>query len=954
MDFRDQLSGRDENLAAARLLDVVERDATKDTDEQGLADLVGLGLGQQHALVVAAVLLAHDDVLANVDETAREVTGVGGTEGGVGKSLAGSVRGDEELQHVVSVLERRRDRQLDDFSLRVGHESLHTDHLRHLAPASAGAGLDHRVRRVVLRERLLGVLRDAVLDLVPDLHDRLVALGSGEQSLAEVVVDLDDAGAALGHELRLLRDGRKVAHAPRVTGGGRVLEPGLLHLVQEPGRELRAVLLKGELHDVRQFLLSHRLVHEGDVVREQLVGDEAADRGHDQRAVLEAHADPVAHRDPSHLLGVVRVGLGRERLHRLLVGLPHRHGDGEDAPRDVLSRGCHRAAVGRLQEVLRGKHQVASLAFGLLGQRHVHGHLVSVEVGVVRLAHERMDLDRLALDEHRAERLDAEAVERRSAVEEDERVLGDLFQDVPHLRAVGLDEPVGRADVVDVLALDELGDDERAEQLERHLLRDAALVELEVRADHDDGASGVVDALSEQVLAEPSLLSLQLVGERLQLALLSGGGDDRLRGARAVVDERVHGLLEHALLVAGNDFRRVELLQAAQAVVSVDDAAVQVVQIGRGEAAAVEGDHRAQVRRNHRQGLEHHPPRLELVDVERLHQLQAAHQAVALGGRGVLHVLLDLGHGGLEIHAAEHLLHGLGADAGLEDVAVLERPVMERLLGDDLQRLELLQLLLHHVEVLLELGELLVADLLEVARLRLDLLLVVRELLAEAVHVALEFALDHLGLALVLLLHLLLRERLRLLIHVGDDEAGEVDDLLKRLHREVEHRSDLGRNAAEEPDVRHRGGELDVAHALAADDAVCDLHAALVADDSLEADLLVLAAVAFPVLGRPEDFLGEQPALLRLLGSVVDGFRLLNLAVAPAADGVRAGHAEADGVEVGDLQCVLLLKHIGRCWSKRTYLFRDLLFSGKFDFLSVPHELNVQTQTLEFADEHVE
>jgi hypothetical protein len=46
----------------------------------------------------------------------------------------------------------------------------------------------------------------------------------------------------------------------------------------------------------------------------------------------------------------------------------------------------------------------------------VHGHLVAVEVGVEGGADQRVELDRLALDQHRLEGLDAEAVQRRRAV----------------------------------------------------------------------------------------------------------------------------------------------------------------------------------------------------------------------------------------------------------------------------------------------------------------------------------------------------------------------------------------------------------------------------------------------------------------------------------------------------------------------------------------------------------
>jgi hypothetical protein len=63
----------------------------------------------------------------------------------------------------------------------------------------------------------------------------------------------------------------------------------------------------------------------------------------------------------------------------------------------------------------------------------VHGHLVAVEVGVVGGADERVDADGLALDEHRLEGLDGEAVEGGGAVEQHRVALGDLLEDVPHL-----------------------------------------------------------------------------------------------------------------------------------------------------------------------------------------------------------------------------------------------------------------------------------------------------------------------------------------------------------------------------------------------------------------------------------------------------------------------------------------------------------------------------------------
>ena len=86
-----------------------------------------------------------------------------------------------------------------------------------------------------------------------------------------------------------------------------------------------------------------------------------------------------------------------------------------------------------------------------------------------------------------------------------------LFEHVPHFGDLLLDHLLGLLDGGDQAALFELVVDERLEQLERHLLRQAALVQLQLGTDDDHRTAGVVDALAEQVLAEPALLALERV-----------------------------------------------------------------------------------------------------------------------------------------------------------------------------------------------------------------------------------------------------------------------------------------------------------------------------------------------------------------------------------------------------------------------------------------------------------
>ena len=124
----------------------------------------------------------------------------------------------------------------------------------------------------------------------------------------------------------------------------------------------------------------------------------------------------------------------------------------------------------------------------------------------------------------------------------------------------------------------------RLEQLQGHPPGQAALVQLQLRPDDDDRAAGVVDPLAQEVLAEASLLALEHVREGLQLVIASSGHS---AAAAAVVDERVHRLLEHSLLVTNNDLRRSQLQQTLQAVVAVDHAPIEVIEVAGGEATAI-------------------------------------------------------------------------------------------------------------------------------------------------------------------------------------------------------------------------------------------------------------------------------------------------------------------------------------------------------------------------------
>src|SRR3989337_2326070 len=95
-----------------------------------------------------------------------------------------------------------------------------------------------------------------------------------------------------------------------------------------------------------------------------------------------------------------------------------------------------------------------------------------------------------------------------------DRMLFDhLFENVPDFRPLALDHFLGALDGGGKPLFLKLVEDEGLEELECHLLRQTALVELEVRADDDHRTARVVHAFAEEVLTEPSLLALEHVRE---------------------------------------------------------------------------------------------------------------------------------------------------------------------------------------------------------------------------------------------------------------------------------------------------------------------------------------------------------------------------------------------------------------------------------------------------------
>src|SRR5215472_2522667 len=245
----------------------------------------------------------------------------------------------------------------------------------------------------------------------------------------------------------------------------------------------------------------------------------------------------------------------------------------------------------------------------------------------------------------------------------------DVFQDVPDHRFLLLHHFLGLLDGGAVALGLQLVIDEGLEQLEGHFLRQTALIELELRANHDNRAAGIVHALAEQVLAETALLALEGVRQRLERPVVRAAQD---AAAAAIVKQGVDGLLEHALLVAHDHVRGMQLHELLQAVVAVDVAAIQIVEVGSGEPPAVQRHQGAQFRRQHRDDVENHPLGLVAALAESFEHLQTLGVLDALLERGVgLHFVAKFIGQLVDFDAAEQFLDGFRAHFGGELARIL-------------------------------------------------------------------------------------------------------------------------------------------------------------------------------------------------------------------------------------------------------------------------------------------
>ena len=468
---------------------------------------------------------------------------------------------------------------------------------------------DHRVGDIVVR-------------VGPGIDHLVVPFPEGDYAAVVRLREPVHVLLGLAEDLLLLDRDFHVIESDGNAGLRRVAEPEVLELVEERRGVLESREPERPEDEVPQGTLAQRLVHVRHPGGQDRVEEGASDAGHDPLPLDLAVVGLLVDEQPNRQVVVrrprLRAQISRFQRHFNLVRarevreVRSRRVFVEVRPNlrhvvasedHVLGRRRDRPAVRGFQDVVARQHEDPRLELRLERQRNVHRHLVAVEVRVERRAHERVNADGLPLHEHRLEGLDPQPVKRRGPVQEHRVVLDDVLEDLVDRRVFEFDELLGALHGLRVQPPLEFVDDERLEQLDRHLLGQPALVQPEFRTHDDDRPAGVVDALSEQILPEPALLALEHVRQRLERPLAPSA--NRL-AAPPVVEQRVHRLLEHALLVAEDHLRRAHFQQLLEPVVPIDHAAVEVVEVRCREPSTVQRDEGTQIRRNHRDHIHDH------------------------------------------------------------------------------------------------------------------------------------------------------------------------------------------------------------------------------------------------------------------------------------------------------------------------------------------------------------
>src|SRR5690606_6989595 len=242
----------------------------------------------------------------------------------------------------------------------------------------------------------------------PDVDQVLTTFGICNQTLVVGSLDLGGLLLVRSQDGCLIHVRGDVRDRHGDTRAGRPVETGVLQVIQGGcGNDLRVALCQ-IVDDLRECILASYGGYPRVVRRQGVIEQHLAKRGIQQcrgtwlpalrgrlvcgrNKVLHADLDRCVQVQLSQILG--HDGLGNGCEHATGANFVGTLG-GQVVQTDdhILRRLCHWAAIGRLQDIVRGQHQDACFSLCFWAQRQVYCHLVTVEVSVERATHQWVQL----------------------------------------------------------------------------------------------------------------------------------------------------------------------------------------------------------------------------------------------------------------------------------------------------------------------------------------------------------------------------------------------------------------------------------------------------------------------------------------------------------------------------------------------------------------------------------
>ncbi len=477
-----------------------------------------------------AIFIADNHILRNIHQTTSQITGVRRPQCGVGKALSCTTGRNEVFQYVQSLAVIRPNRHFNRGTGRVGNQSAHTGKLANLVDTTTRAGVRHHEDGVVLVQSLLKRLGNFVRGVVPNFDKLLGFFLAGNIAAFKLAVNFIHQRICLGKNLLLCLGNFRIADGNGNRRLGGVFKAQCLDFIQHLRSRRRTVNSDAALDNLRELFVVHKernlqikllfgigSVHIAQILRDHLVEDQPANGCIDQLGnflIANGFGNPHLNR---------RVQGNRPRIvsHQSLVRIAENLAFADFSlaflfqreiirtQHHILCRNRHRATVRGLQQIVRGKHQETCFRLCLCGQGNVHCHLVAVKVGIIRRTHQRVKLERSAFNQYRFKRLNTQTVQSRRTVEQNGVSLNDIFQRIPDLWLCAVHHFSGRFNINRRrIGVHKTFHYKGLEQLQCHFFRQAALIHFQFRANDDNGTAGVVHTLAQQVLPEPSLLTL--------------------------------------------------------------------------------------------------------------------------------------------------------------------------------------------------------------------------------------------------------------------------------------------------------------------------------------------------------------------------------------------------------------------------------------------------------------